>query len=648
MAIFGKPSGDAALVKQLLRQLQSAEKHADEINRLKDRAQKVYLGQTSPMYGKPRQNGDWRSRLFPPVAFEHIEMMIANVCDSPPEFDPTARLDKYAHNTESVSKAMRYHLERDQFPRKYRTAMRRVAKYGDVPVKIVWKRDMCTVDEHRMDPETGAMLAVEVEYPCFDGPTILVMDYRDWFPDPTGRMISECGWVIQRWRATTAELASAKNSDGTPKYKNLDKLTTGGSAEQRSSKHDNETQESVEARTLQMGIHTLHERWTRHGVLIVANRSVVIYQDEDPADPVFKHGKIPFEVIRMIEDEDNLGGVSIPLRIEQLQEAHWKFLNELVNAITLAVRPPILVDEESDASATKIVIAPDANIPTRNGEQTVKVMKDIAGLDKYGMQQLMDATRDMIERTTGMNAVVGGMFHARSATQSSNALSQAMKRLTHQIEVSDDDWSRVVEMMFELVQQFGDAKVESRLAGGEQVVFGPDELRGNFMFESKLSTEKSMREQRQNSLSQLYNMIAPTIQPGTVEYENLEGLFKAMTDAYQAPDLGVVTLRPPQVAMEQAQTQMQVEAMQAQAQAQLPQPQQPQQAAAPAPESTPPHETISMAYDKTPPSIQRQIEAAAGFKPATTEESAIQVAALKKASQPATSNQGKQSSGSKS
>jgi hypothetical protein len=582
---------DKTLLDTALNQLRSAERHAEKIHLAMDRAQKVYLGRTNREYGRPRQvenPRDWRSRIFPPIAFEHVELMIAELSDSPPKFDATARLQAHEGQAKAAEKIVSYYLDHDRFTKKFRTTMRRSVKYGGCPVKIVWKHDCM---DHR--PVVDG-----VEQPCrgvmFDGPTVMPLDYRDFFPDPTAKDLCDASFVFHRFRATLKDLKNAGI------YENLDQLVArpSGSADE-TTKKPNETQEAFEARTT--GLHTLHERWTPCGVVTIANRTTIIRNQDDYEHPIFDHRKVPFEVIRLIEDDDNLFGVSMLLQMDELQELFWTFLNRLIDAINLAINPPMGVNEDGDPNSALYDVFPGARIPLTSGGVPLQVMEDIAALDKYSPQQLLELCRDLIERTTGMNASVAGLAQSGSATEAAGNLRQSKGRIASEISTSDEDWSRVAEMVFQLVQQFAEPMTILKIVGQEydpEVHAAPPEITGQFMFTSKLSSERAMLELRMQNLQSLWETITPMMAPGSVPI-NGTPVLQAMCEVFGLPPDAVV--RP---------SNYMDPAMQPQ-QEQQPPPEQPAPVMDPA---------MEMLYKNGPPDVRRQIEAKAGIEPSKVKE----------------------------
>lgn len=535
------------LLKQFRRQLDSAEKHAKEINAEKDRAHKVYLGESHRLYGKQRDYKnprDWRSRRFPKIIKEHVELKVAELCDSPPEFDVVARFPEFEEVASATEKAVAHYLDMDEWPRKHRISMRSAVKYGSQPVKIVMMFDPY-LDKVR--------------------PTIIPLAYEDFLPQPGQPDISKMSYCFHRWKGTINDLRAVRDDDGEPFYSNLDDLLEGGSGDSDAQQRPDETSEAFEAR--RTGLHTIHERWTPHGMVAVANKSVIIRVDENADDPIFEDKQVPFEVVRIVESEVNLDGSSVVLDAEEGQSGYWKFYNELVDAVTMATRPPKLVDEELDQNAAKYDIYPDAKIPTRGGESSVKIMQDVASLTGYNMQSLIQMERDHVERQTGMNSTVAGIANSGSATQSSNNLSQAKSRTRLEVTVSDDDWGRVVRKYHCRIMQYCDDEDVLRASGGVDIK--APEARGLLAFRAKVASSRVLREQRQNSLTTLWNAIMPMIQPGTVEFEQVDKLLKELVSSYDVIDIAPVAKSQQQAQLDQAETQLQIDGQSMQQQMEL-------------------------------------------------------------------------------
>ncbi len=503
-----KAPSDDELLRQALQQLLSAEKHMEPIMRRVRRARLVALGRTNSDYGKtrdPADPSDWRSRIFPPIANEQWELLNSEMTVDDPRFKWTPRDVRFAENAIIAEKALDYFFDRDRFSRKFRLAMRATARDGGQVIKTVWAEDKCP----KFD-DAGRVVPGEYEV-VHAGTCNVLCRLEDVFPDPTATDFDDCGFVFHRSFATLADLEARTDNKGEPFYKNLHLLLDSGAAEAKDEQRPNETTEAFTAR--RTGVHTLHERWTRHGRLTIANRSVIIRRDDRLP---FKHGKVPFTMIRIIDDEDCIVGVSPMTLIDEIQECFWDLLNSLIDAVKLAVRPPMLVDIEEDAKSAEYDIRPDAKIPARNAASTVKVLQDVAQLDKYNPMMLMDKMRELMERITGMNSSIAGASQASTATQAAIDVRQAKGRSGSMMSVSDECWSQVAEKAYSTIQQYASDEVMALLSDGREVRFTPEQLTDMFISPKAASSERNLKDlERQDSQSAWEAVSAALYDPAT-------------------------------------------------------------------------------------------------------------------------------------
>lgn len=484
---------DDELLKEALAQLLSAEQHMLPIMERIRRARLVALGRTHRLYGKPRDPSDktdWHSRIFPPIANEQWELVNAEMTVDDPRFKWTPREAKYSDKARLAEQALDYYMDRDRFPRKFRLAMRAVSRDGGQVVKHLWAPD----DYH----EGGRLQNILVRA-------------EDIFPDPTATDFDDCSFTFHKTRATTQDLYSRVNADGSLFYKNLDKLMESGGVDTYEEKREGETTEAYTARTT--GMHTIHEKWTPFGRLTFANRTTVIRRDDKSPLPI---KGVPFTMIRLIDDEDCIFGVSLMTLIDELQEAFWDLLNALFDAVALAVGPPMLVDVEEDVRSAEYDIRPHAKIPARNGESTVKIMQDIAGLDKYNISQLIDNVRGIMERITGMNSAMAGASQASTATEAAINVRQGKNRSGAMMNVSDECWSQVAEKCYAMVQEFASEDIKAMLSDGTGVEFSPNDLVDMFITPGAAGSERNLKDlERQDAQSAWGAVTAALTDPAT-------------------------------------------------------------------------------------------------------------------------------------
>lgn len=514
---------DEVLLKRALNRLDSAERHMDPIMDRIRRARLVALGRSNYNYGRDRDPDDpsyWRSMIFPPIANEQWELLNAEMTVDDPRFSWTPRDPEDADKARIAEQALDFYNDRDRFARKFRLCMRAVARDGGQVIKTVWAPD---------------------EF--YDGGRLknILCRMEDIFSDPTANDFDDCAFVFHRSRATLDDLRSRTDADGKPFYSNLSLLEGVGGGDEGDEKREGETTEQFEAR--RTGVHTLHEMWTMYSRITIANRSVIIRRDEwDDCRP------LPFTMIRLIDDEDCIVGVSPMTLIDDIQEAYWSCLNALIDAVNLAIDPPMLVDIEEDPRSKEYVVRPRAKIPARNGESTVKVLQDVANLNKYDIVSLMGALRELMERITGMNSAIAGVSSANTATEAAINVRQGKGRSSSMMSVADECWAQLAQKQYSLIQQFASEEVRALLSNGESVEFAPEQLADMFITPKPASSERTLKDlERQDAQAAWDAVLAAVTDPaGQLPMVDPSSVLRRLLEAFGV-DPDAVIIGPPGV-----------------------------------------------------------------------------------------------------
>lgn len=525
------PQVEQEVLRQFQARLDSARRHQEEIVERKRRAHLVTRGESNPKYGyvnDPNDASDWRHYQFPKIAFQKKQQYVAELCESLPEFDARPRPGQYQYidYAEAANDVVAYYLDAMEFPKLFRKTADTVVEYGDQVVMTTWRHEVAkrrVIEEYEefedeVDEETGDIIEaislhereVIKDEVIYSGPWIERIAYEDSLPDPRAKEDGQCKWWIRRWRATLAELKAMGDL-----YFNLDKLAPTGGDDLRDQPREGETQEAYEAR--RQGVHTLYDMWTPYGVTVVANESTVIRHDQDPLDPLYPFG-IPLSTIKLIDDDDNLGGISLMLQIESDQEAYWKFWNGLLDAAEWAVNPPFVRDTEADVNAAKVKLYPGAALEARNGKQTIEVMRDIANLNYAGAQSILGYCMAHMDGVTGINDAVMGLSNSSNATEADLNMNAARRRILLGVDVMDDDWSKVMTRVLQLVQKFGSERIIGKLVEDGRIIDrDPSEIQGQFKVDVRKTSRRVMREQMLNRSTTALNSLIPLVEPGTVQ-----------------------------------------------------------------------------------------------------------------------------------
>lgn len=538
-----KSMGDDELLNLFKQRLASAERHMEPIMERVRRARMVALGTSNPNYGKPRDEDDphdWRSRLFPPIAREKWEVKCAELAAETPRVEFASHDPELAENADLAEDAVAYHYDRDQFQRTFRMAIRAATRDGGAVVKTTWEKRVETAFDDDGQPITNE----EGDFSqavTFQGVRNTIVRLEDIFPDPTATTFRSARWVIHRFYATTEDLRARGSF-----YSNLDKLPEGGSAGSKDQKREGETTEAFDAR--RKGVHTCYEMWTPYSRVTIANSCLVIRRDDRLAH---KYGGTPFTMIRTIDDEDCIVGVSMLNLIDDLQEVYWSLFNDLVDAVKLAVQPPMIADTEEDPYAAKQVVYPNAVLHARNGQQTLKVMQDVAQLAKYDVTGLLDMVLGLMDRISGITAALAGVSDASTATEASINVRQGKGRVGAEMAVADEAWCEVARKSYCLIQQYQSEGVTSKLSSGRDVSFEPEQLVDMMIQPRRASSERALKDlERQDAMS-LWELaqgtiIDPASQMPSVDHTEV---FRKLYEAFGGDRRSVGPPAPPPMAL---------------------------------------------------------------------------------------------------
>jgi len=535
---------DDKLLKESLAQLESAEKGMREVMERVDRARLVAYGKSNPSYKRdrnPDDPNDWRSMFFPPIANEWWELMNAEMSVEYPRFTFTARDASHVEHAKAAEDALDYYNDRSGFNRLFRLATRAATRDGLSVIKTIW----CSKNQPLFGPD-GSVIKDEDDNTLYktvyEGSESILCKLEDVYPDPTATEFAKARFVFHRIRASTEDLHARTNPDGSKFYSNLDQLPESGGGESEV-KRDDETEEAFRVRT-EGALHTLHEKWTPHGRITIANRSVIIRRDDHP----IPGGGIPFTGIRIIDDENSIAGVSPMNLVDHVQEAFWRVLNDTFDAMNLAISPPMLANLEEDPEADNYVIYPGAVLPTTNGEQTLKIMQDVAQLSKYDAFGFLSFLRELGEKITGMNSALSGNSEAATATQAAIDVRQGKGRVGYSMLTADDSWARVAAKSYALIQNFMSEEIEAVLTDGRSVSLRPDMLSDMMITPRPESSERSLKDlERQDSLGLLESSMGLVTDPTQLPQVNMRPIYERFFKAFNiepdqvlppAPNLG--------------------------------------------------------------------------------------------------------------
>lgn len=455
----------------------------------------------------------WTSKLHPPILFQVIETMTANLIDSGityrvrPRARPGAPIEerqRMIHGAKAMKALLDYENGLDDLDEKQRPFSLEASIVGISWGKVHWayqtrlKTRIQTDHEPIHDP-FGNLIGyqpverhIEEHSILRDGPCFEVCDPRDMFWDESGTSVETCRWVAHRVWATLDDLYAMQKAGV---YKNVDEIPYGADQEEmRITLSSYEDQLLHRNRT--KGLVEVIEFWTDDRVIAVADRSVVIRNDPNP----FEHGQKPFVAASTMPQPFQIGGMSDVEVVAHLQDAAWLMLNQRIDNVALLNNSIILMRSDID-DPDDYEFGPGERWLVDDVQQvTTLQMNDAPATISLESEQRIKA--DIMDITGGMPFTAGLPDSVENATATGASIYQtvAQKRLAMKKQSLMYAWRKIGRMKAKLLQQF---VTEEKLipiigpAGAHDfMAISPSYLQGEFDIDIEPVAESFMRQER--------------------------------------------------------------------------------------------------------------------------------------------------------
>ena len=364
-----------------------------------------------------------------------------------------------------------------------------------------------------------------------DQPLIEHVDLFDIYIDPYAKNIDEADYVIHKV-FRNLEYLEEMEEEGI--YENVDEVKRGV--------HDEQQQSSMAERLSEIGMQSqtpsqgdpgkveLIEYWTDDRVVVVANRSVVIRNEENP----YHHMSKPF--IRLVDTPvpHEIYGIGEIEPVEHLQYNLNTLRNQRVDNVNLIINKMWKVLRGADIDPNQLVSRPGGIVEVDDMEDVQPLVLDNVTHESYQEDEII---RNDIDRTTGVYDYARGEKTDRreTATTASILSDSANERFNLKREIMEDmGLKRLGKMLVSLNKQFIDRSMEVRILGedaqiGSEVQVGmgfededadaeqptfieisPEDIIGEFDVMPLGSTVDPAvnKESRLNNLINMYSMFA--------------------------------------------------------------------------------------------------------------------------------------------
>jgi hypothetical protein len=448
----------------------------------------AYMGE--PERTKPKGKGAWRSFVHFKYAWQQTHTLVAAIAsEDDPTFKWEARNAQNSQYADTIQGVVGLQFERDDYAEKRFMSVLTAAVYGGCPVKYSWLF---------VKDADGNVIE--------DRPMSNPLDPRTFFYDPRARSMREARYAGHEMFLELAELKARTKADGSPLYQNLDQFADGqqsGGDDGYTGELDNDKSgERDKAR--RKGIHVV-ELWTRDRLMVRANG--VIIRDEPNPMP---HGRLPFEVVRLLPSLNDVWGVSLIWALRDPQALIQSLDNAAMDNIKLALDPPRAVDVTDDASNVQREWMPGQVYPSRSPNDAVKTLSG-ANIDPNSAQAAIGSIRDITKQITGITDELAGQSSADSATQAALNDRAAKGRMGIMLRQVDQAWARVAQGFLALDQKYLDLSVPIKVMGSASrshwKYVSPKEIAGQWDVRPKNSSERVVKELHRENLMNAINAI---------------------------------------------------------------------------------------------------------------------------------------------
>lgn len=503
-------------------------------------------------YAEKRDTGDRRANLFIPYVYSIVETvvprLISAVFASRPYIGVLPVKEEAIENAKDMENLIDYQLTQKIGIIGVATSWFKEALiYGTSILKVGWEyeEDEVWVDEPLMEIfgfPIGSRRVKKVQ-PVKDDPLVEHIDLWDFYIDPRAKDIDEADYCIHK---VFRDISYLKRMEEQGIYKNIDEVVK-VSKEGAGSWYE----EGVGTTAFETGMNTrlgligmqsidkpsnkieILEYWTDDRVIAVANRSVVIRNDENP----YHHRKKPFVRLVDVLVPHEFYGIGEIEPIEDLQYELNSLRNQRMDNINILINRMWKVIRGADIDVRQLVSRPGGiiEVDDMNDVQELQ-MTDLSG---NAIENVIEMVRRDMDNANGVYDYARGETTDRRETATTAAiLSQAAnERFNLKVKLIEDLGMRRLGMLLtQLNQQYIDTEKAIRILGKDGMDFytlSPENIRGQFDIMPLGSSVDPIinKENKLQSYINLYTILKDS------PYVNHPELIKKILEAADIKDL---------------------------------------------------------------------------------------------------------------
>jgi hypothetical protein len=494
-----------------------------------------------------RKDDEWESQLSPPYAFQIVETVFSMISAEHPRSRVIPSGAKDIAGARAIEKLLGLQRAKDGFSEKYAMWVKQGLIMGASPAKEGWNYRDGKARKRRFIPlPDGRFQEVMQEEPVvyMSQPSFEPFGVEDFFYDPSVSRIQDASWAAMRFWASLESLKAQAGEDGI--YSNVDEVKA---PSERANNSDKSSGFIERDRT---GLVECIEYWTSERLIVVANRKVVIRDEENP----YTHGKLPFVMATPVPDIYSMEGLSEVDLIMDIQAAIWSFLNQRLDNTRLISNGIVMVRDTID-DVEKLVFSPRAIWPVADPAE-VQMWTPNHNITQSSLEAERSLKEDLMSISAAIPVLAGAspdLIDQKTATGMNILSNNAMNRVLAKRQMYFDSLREVNLQAIDLNQQLWRGPIEIPImdpGAADQWSFetiSAQQIVGDYDFDIEETTESLNRQERRQEALLLFRefvQAAPSLAMWGVALDPLP-LLQSLGDAFDLKNIDswVKPLPPP-------------------------------------------------------------------------------------------------------
>jgi hypothetical protein len=509
-------------------------------------------------YVKKRPKGDWKSRVWMPIAFYVIETITPRLVAQLPKFTVAPVGEEDTAGAEIMEKLLDWASDRSELYLELVKALKSALLYGTGILKVSYdEREAYQItrepmmEESTLDVPTGqsdldgnpitqtipngtkpvigedgqpVVQVVRRPYTSYAGPIAETVDIDDFFIDPVADSIEAARWVIHRVYRDKQHMEEMfdKGVYHRPDSQEWDRFLQDHSTLKRQA-------------LVELGMGTpaqkdvslieLLEVWTPRSILTVAGSgeggiTLLLRAERNP----FAHGELPF--CRIVDHlvPHEFWGIGELEPLEGIQELLNSLWNSRIDNVKLVLNSMFLAVMDYIEDPSDLQVRPAGIVRVREGvplSEAVQPM-ELGEVTQSSYTEAAELER-MTEKVSGVSPYQTGTDSAsvnRTATGVALISEQGNTRFAHKVRIAElTGFRRLARQFASIIQQYSPPQISVRLLNeveGYQFMQIPaDAIGGRFDFDIEAESSSQTESIRREQTLSLFQMLAadPYVKP---------------------------------------------------------------------------------------------------------------------------------------